>query len=44
MSGQGKYRDLWSTYYDSSEAIIFVLDSADTLRIKVAKNEIDMML
>ena len=44
MSGQGKYRDLWQTYYEESEAIIFVIDAADHLRIKVAKNELDMLL
>ena len=44
MSGQGKYRDLWQQYYDICEAIVFVIDSADELRIKVAKNELDMLL
>ena len=44
MSGQGKYRDLWQQYYDASEAIIFMIDAADSLRIKVAKNELDMLL
>ena len=44
MSGQGKYRDLWESYYDQSEAIIFVIDAADRLRIKVAKNELEMLL
>ncbi len=54
MSGQSKYRQLWEQYYDESEvtkvlfifiqAIIFVIDSADKLRIKVAKNELDNLL
>ena len=44
MSGQGKYRDLWAQYYESSEAIIFMIDAADHLRIKVAKNELEMLL
>jgi len=44
MSGQGKYRDLWAQYYDQCEGIIFVIDSADQLRIKVAKNEFDLVL
>ena len=44
MSGQGKYRDLWQQYYDVCEAIVFVVDSADELRVKVAKNELDMLL
>ena len=44
MSGQGKYRDLWQTYYEESEAIIFMIDAADHLRIKVGKNELEMLL
>jgi len=44
MSGQGKYRDLWNQYYDVCDGIVFVVDAADELRIKVAKNELDMML
>ena len=44
MSGQGKYRDMWQHFYDHSEAVIFVVDAADQLRIKVAKNELDMLL
>ena len=44
MSGQGKYRDLWQQYYEEAEAVIFVIDAADQLRIKVAKNELEMLL
>ena len=33
MSGQSKYRDLWQQFYDQSEAILFVIDSADTFRM-----------
>ena len=44
MSGQGKYRDLWKQYYSVAEAIIFVVDAADQLRIKIAKNELDLLL
>ena len=36
MSGQGKYRKLWEQYYDSAEAVIFVVDADDRLRISVA--------
>ena len=35
---------MWQQYYDLSEAIIFVVDAADRLRIKVAKNELEMLL
>lgn len=33
MSGAGRYRQLWSQYYLEAQAIIFVLDSADKLRL-----------
>ena len=32
MSGAGRYRLLWESYYKDSDAIIFVIDSADALR------------
>ena len=35
---------MWQQYYDLSDAIIFVVDAADRLRIKVAKNELEMLL
>ena len=44
MSGQGRYRNLWEHYYKDAQAIIFVIDSSDKLRIVVAKEELDMLL
>ena len=44
MSGQGKYRSLWESYYAEAEAIIFVVDASDELRFGVARNELDMLL
>lgn len=44
MSGQGRYRSLWEHYYKNVEAIIFVLDSSDKLRLLVAKDEFDQVL
>ena len=44
MSGQGRYRNLWETYYADVEAIIFVLDSTDKVRMCVAKDELDQLL
>jgi len=44
MSGQGRYRNLWEHYYKGVEGIIFVIDSSDSLRLVVAKDELDMML
>ncbi len=33
MSGAGRYRVLWEQYYREAQAIIFVIDSADKLRL-----------
>lgn len=37
MSGAGRYRNLWEQHYREAKAIIFVVDSADKLRLCVAK-------
>ncbi|EPB80012.1 ADP-ribosylation factor family protein [Ancylostoma ceylanicum] len=39
-----KYRNLWETYYVNSQAVIFVVDSADRLRMAVARDELWMIL
>ncbi|KAA6363821.1 MAG: hypothetical protein EZS28_040652 [Streblomastix strix] len=44
MSGAGKYRNLWEFYYRNCQAVIFVADSSDKIRMCVAKNELDTML
>jgi len=44
MSGQGRYRNLWEYYYQDVEAIIFVVDAADTVRMCVVKDELDSLL
>lgn len=44
MSGQGRYRSLWEHYYAEVQAIIFVLDSTDRIRMCVAKEELENML
>ena len=44
MSGQGIYRSLWPEYYMEAQGVIFVIDSADKLRIAVAKNELELMM
>lgn len=44
MSGAGRYRNLWEQHYREAGAIIFVVDSADKLRLCVAKDELDTML
>lgn len=44
MSGQGRYRSLWEAYYADVQAIIFVLDSTDKVRMCVAKDELATLL
>ncbi|XP_041347814.1 ADP-ribosylation factor-like protein 6 [Gigantopelta aegis] len=44
MSGQGRYRNLWEAYYKECHGIVFVIDSADKLRMVVAKDELDLLL
>ena len=44
MSGQGRYRSLWEHYYSDVQAIIYVLDSTDRLRMCVAKEELEQLL
>jgi ADP-ribosylation factor-like protein 6 len=44
MSGQGRYRNLWEHYYKDVDAIIFVIDSTDPMRLVVSKEELTNML
>ncbi|KAI8800350.1 ADP-ribosylation factor family-domain-containing protein [Cladochytrium replicatum] len=44
MSGQGKYRDLWQHYFHDTDAIIFVVDSADRVRACIARDELESIL
>lgn len=44
MSGQGRYRSLWEHYYADVQAIIYVIDSTDKIRMCVAKEELDQLL
>ncbi|CAG0922061.1 unnamed protein product [Notodromas monacha] len=44
MSGQGRYRNLWEHYYSDCQGVIYVVDSADKLRLAVAKDELDILL
>nr|CCC92260.1 putative small GTPase [Trypanosoma congolense IL3000] len=40
MGGAKKFRGLWESCYDSIDAVVFVVDSSDHLRLCVAKAEI----
>lgn len=44
MSGQGRYRSLWTHFYKDVDGIIFVIDSADTARMCTARDELAFML
>jgi ADP-ribosylation factor-like protein 6 len=44
MSGQARYRTLWSNYYRTTHGIIFVVDSSDRTRIVVAHEELQQLL
>merc|ERR1712212_76051 len=44
FSGQGRYRNMWELYYKDAQAVIFVLDSADRLRMAVARDELESIL
>lgn len=35
MSGAGRYRNLWEKYYRDAQGIIYVIDSADKIRMCV---------
>ena len=40
----GQYRDLWGQKYAEADAVIFVIDCKDKIRVCIAKNELDNML
>mmetsp|Transcript_29456 Transcript_29456/g.68284 ORF Transcript_29456/g.68284 Transcript_29456/m.68284 type:complete len:182 (-) Transcript_29456:194-739(-) len=44
MSGAGRYRSLWEHYYKDAQAIVFVIDCSDKLRMCVVKEELDRLL
>ena len=44
MSGQGRYRNLWEHYYKEAQAIVFVIDCSDKIRMCVAKDELEILL
>jgi ADP-ribosylation factor-like protein 6 len=44
MSGESKYRDLWTNYSSKIHGIIFVVDSTDRIRLNVAASELETML
>jgi len=44
LSGQSRYRNLWEHYYRETDAIIYVVDSSDRMRLVVSHEELESML
>merc|ERR1711862_1047840 len=44
LGGQTSIRPYWRCYYPNTDAIIYVVDSADAERMSVAKGELEAML
>ncbi|CAG9570550.1 unnamed protein product [Danaus chrysippus] len=44
VSGAARLRSLWERHYRHCDAVIFVVDSADHLRLVVARSELELML
>ena len=44
LGGQTSIRPYWRCYYPNTDAIIFVVDSADVERLNIAKQELHAML
>jgi len=44
LGGQTSIRPYWRCYYPNTDAIIFVVDSADVERLAIAKQELCAML
>lgn len=44
MGGQTKLRALWPHYFGQADGIVFVVDSADTNRMEIAKAELHTLL
>jgi len=44
LGGQSGLRPYWRCYYQDTNAVIYVVDSADKERLDLAKQELDLML
>merc|ERR1711975_44077 len=44
LGGQTSIRPYWRCYYSNTDAVIFVVDSTDTERLMIAKQELMAML
>lgn len=41
LGGQASLRPSWASYYQSTDAVIVVLDSTDRARVRIAKVSMD---
>lgn len=44
MGGAKKFRNLWEHYYHDVQGVIFVIDTADKIRICLVKDELAMLI
>lgn len=44
FSGQNRYRNLWQEFYNCVDAIVFVVDSSDLIRLVVVRDELETLL
>ena len=44
LGGQSGLRPYWRCYYQDTNAVIFVVDSADRERLKFSREELEIML
>lgn len=44
VGGQDRLRPLWRHYYENTNGVIFVFDSCDRARVKIARDEVQKMM
>lgn len=44
IGGQKALREYWSNYFANTDALVYVIDSADTKRVKEAGQELESLL
>jgi len=44
IGGQDRLRTLWHHYYENSNGVIFVVDSTDQKRLRIARDEVHKMM
>tara|TARA_B110000285_G_C14752536_1_gene435838 strand:+ start:439 stop:657 length:219 start_codon:yes stop_codon:yes gene_type:complete len=44
LGGQTGLRPYWRCYYQDTNAVVYVIDSADRERLEVARQELELML